>query len=89
MRREVIEETGLKVSYKGIFYIRQVELTKWDKPDLYFAMLADLAGDTDQEVRICEKELSAYTWLSLGQLKEYAEKSRFTHASQFGVTKLI
>jgi ADP-ribose pyrophosphatase YjhB (NUDIX family) len=42
MEREVFEETGLAIKYRGIFYIRQVEFTKWELPDVYFAILADL-----------------------------------------------
>lgn len=36
MQREVFEETKLKVQYKDIIYFRQVNKTKWNRPDLYF-----------------------------------------------------
>ena len=45
MKREAFEETGLKINYRGVSYIRQIEMTKWDRPDLYFGILADLRGE--------------------------------------------
>lgn len=66
--REVLEETGVRASFKSVLAIRQAHTALWNKSDMFIVLaLEPVAGQTD--ILIQDDELDGAEWQTLEQFE--------------------
>lgn len=60
--REVLEETGVRTTFKGILAFRQSHKAQFNKSGMFFLCLTDLVDKNDTSIKMQESELIACEW---------------------------
>lgn len=72
--REFREETNLNASFHSMMYIREIMGATCS--EYYFASLLELPEGEERNLKICNRELSAYEWVDLSYSDEFIEKNK-------------